>query len=46
MGIAVTYYTADLVRALPAVEWEAVTWRPAGAGGPLVLELTELFRTI
>jgi len=31
---------------LPAVEWEAVTWPPAGAPEPLCLSLAELFRPI
>ena len=30
----------------PAVERERVTWQPAGAGMPFVLELSELFRPI
>ena len=30
----------------PAVEWEAVTWRPAGADQPLTIRLEELFRAV
>jgi Uma2 family endonuclease len=30
----------------PAVEWEAVTWRPAGAGEALTIRLEELFRPV
>jgi Uma2 family endonuclease len=32
--------------AFPAVEWEAVTWRPAGADEELTLRLEELFRAV
>jgi len=32
--------------AFPAVEWEAVTWRPAGADEALTIRLEELFRAV
>jgi Uma2 family endonuclease len=32
--------------AFPAVEWEAVTWEPAGAAEPLRVSLVELFRPV
>jgi hypothetical protein len=30
--------------AFPIIERERVTWRPPGAGEPLVIELADLFR--
>jgi Uma2 family endonuclease len=32
--------------AFPAVEWEVVTWRPAGADEQLTIRLEELFRSV
>jgi len=32
--------------AFPAVEWEAVMWRPAGADRELTIQLEELFRAV
>jgi len=32
--------------AFPAVEWEVVTWRPAGADEALTIRLEELFRAV
>jgi len=32
--------------AFPAVEWEAVSWQPAGAGEALTVRLEELFREV
>lgn len=30
----------------PAIEWETVSWQPAGVAGPFSLSLTELFQPI
>jgi Uma2 family endonuclease len=32
--------------AFPVVEWDAVSWRPAGADEALTLRLEELFRAV